>query len=257
MAQLSSDRYVRLSHGQPTYGQSDGLYWDKTNSQLVLVIAGAIVAKIDATGITADLEFSAEARGDILRRVASAWESYSAKTSGQFLIGNGTDVISAALSGAIASVSAAGAVVLAGDLIRVATGTITSADIVDTAANKLGHAQGYPLLAPVGAHNVPELVSCVLIHDYAGAAYGGGGDTTVNLSGGGAAQSNPVAKGDFAGAGSDKLVVLRPPTATAGVALVENAGLNLVVSTGAFTLGAATGVVRYALNYRVHATGLA
>lgn len=98
MAQLDPSRYKRL--GNPvTYGQSDGLYWDATASQLAVVMGDSIVARIDATGVTADLEFSSEARGDILRRAASAWAVHSAKASGQVLLGDGTDVVSTALSG--------------------------------------------------------------------------------------------------------------------------------------------------------------
>ena len=107
MAQLSASRYKRLSKG-PTYGQSDGIYWDTTNLQLVLVIGDSVVAQIDATGITADLEVSNNVRGDLLRRGASALERFAAKTSGQIVLGDGTDVISAAVSGD-ATISAAGA----------------------------------------------------------------------------------------------------------------------------------------------------
>jgi hypothetical protein len=60
-----------------------------------------------------DLSLTSEARGDIARRNATTWGRLSAKTAGQFLIGDGTDVISAALSGDIASVSAAGSVTIA------------------------------------------------------------------------------------------------------------------------------------------------
>lgn len=118
MAQLSPNRYKRLTSG-PTYGQSDGLYWDATNSQLVLVMGDAIVARVDASGISADLEVTNEARGDILRRGASAWERHSAKTSGQLLIGDGTDIKSVAVTGDI-SITAAG-------LTAIGAGKVTNA----------------------------------------------------------------------------------------------------------------------------------
>ena len=124
-----------------------------------------------------------------------------------------------------------------------------------TGAGKLGHADGYPLVAPVGAHNAPEFVSAVLVYDFGVAGYAAGGNVTVNLSGG-AAQSDLVAAADFCGAGEDKVVLLRPPTASAGVAMVENAGLNLVAASAFTNGGTSTGVICYAVMYRVHATGL-
>jgi len=75
MSQLNPDQYAKLSTHSPTYGVSYGLYWDKTNSQLCLALNDAIVARIDASGITADLEFSGEALNDILVRGASSWDS--------------------------------------------------------------------------------------------------------------------------------------------------------------------------------------
>lgn len=262
MSQLDPSRYKQIS-SSPIYGASYGLYYDSTALQVVVAMGDAIIARIDAAGIEADLEVTSEARGDILRRGASAWERLAAKTAGQVLIGDGADVVSLALTGDVtvtgAGVTAIGAAkvlpsMLAANTTQTATGTITSADIVATGAGKFGHADGYPLVAPVGAHNAPEFISAVLIHDYAGAAYGAGGDVTVNLTAG-AAQSDLVAAANFCGAGSDKVVLLRHPTASAGVAMVENAGLSLV-SSAAFTLGSATGVIRYAVMYRVHATGL-
>jgi hypothetical protein len=103
MAQLDQDRYLRLSKSF-TYGQDDGLFWDRTNTQLVLVLGDTIVGRVDATGITADLEFSSEARGDLLRRDASAWGRFAAKTTGAFPVGNGTDVVLANTAALLASV---------------------------------------------------------------------------------------------------------------------------------------------------------
>lgn len=102
MAQLDPSRYRQLTQTSHTYGVSCGLYWDTTNSKLVLAVNDAVVAQIDATGITADLEVSGESQGDILRRGASSWERLSAKTSGQVLVGDGTDIASVAVSGDVA-----------------------------------------------------------------------------------------------------------------------------------------------------------
>lgn len=127
MPQLNPNQYKRLTKPLD-YGVSDGLYWDITNSLLVLVIDDTVKAKIPLTQTTGqalvsdgtdiepeaisiqgdELVFASEARGDILRRGASAWERVSAKDSGKILVGDGTDVASVAVSGD-ASLAANGA----------------------------------------------------------------------------------------------------------------------------------------------------
>jgi hypothetical protein len=274
MAQLDPSQYRQLSR-TTVYGASYGLYYDQTNSLLVLAINDSIVMSVSAAGAilagaleAPDLSITGQARGDLLRRGASAWERLAAKTTGRVIAGDGTDVVSAPLTGDVTAALTAGNLVttigaakvlstmLEAGLTKRVTGSISAADIIATGAGKLGHAEGYPLLAPVGAHNAPEFVSCAIFCDYSTAAYTDGGNLTVNLSGGGAAQSDPVSAANSLGAAADKAVVLRPPTATAGVALVENAGLNLVAAAAFTDPGTAAGVLRYALNYRVHATGL-
>lgn len=112
MAQLDADQYLRLTP-EITYGQSDGLYWDKTNSKLVMVINGSVVQSVDTGGP----QFASQARGDILRRGASAWEVHPAKASGQILVGDGTDVASVAVSGDV-TLAANGAVTIAANAVE-------------------------------------------------------------------------------------------------------------------------------------------
>lgn len=140
MAQLDADQYLRLTPAI-TYGQDDGLFWDKNNSQLVLVIGDSIIFQVDASG-TIDagalegdqLVLTNQAQGDLIRYSGSVWERLAAATAGQIVCGDGTDVISAAMSGN-ATISAAGAVSVvgtslasqaAGDLIYAASGTTSS-----------------------------------------------------------------------------------------------------------------------------------
>jgi hypothetical protein len=255
MPRLDPKRYKEFFSNKYAHNHSCGLYWDTTENKFAFEVDGAVASRFSSLGTFAQLAFTGEAQGDVLRRGSSGWEIHPAGTDGNLLIGDGTDLNSVAMSGD-ASIDNTGALALGNDLIKVVTGSISAADIVATGAGKLGHANGYPLLAAVGTHNVPEFISCVLIADFDTAAYTDGGNVTVNLSGGGAAQSDPVAAADFIGAAADKVVVLRPPTAAAGVAMVENAGLNLVAATAFTNPGTAAGVIRYALNYRVHATGL-
>jgi hypothetical protein len=244
MAQLSSTQYKRLTTG-PTYGQSDGLYWDATNSQLALVIGDAIVARIDAAGIAADLEVTSEARGDILRRGASAWERLSAKTSGQVLVGNGTDIASVAVSGD-ATLSSSGTLALASPQRLLSTSVaLTDALIVGNAAGDIGHADGVELVAAV-ASKIIEPTAVVISYTHATAAYTDGGNVTAGYKDGGAA-TGLIAAANLFGAAASSVSVLRP---LSGAALVNKA--FVLRSSAAFSNpGTAAGTASVTTYYRL------
>lgn len=144
---------------------------------------------------------------------------------------------------------------LAETTIQYAEVSISAADIVATAAGKLGHSAGVVLVADPGATKVVELISAVLIYDYAVAGYTDGGNLTININGG-AALTGLVSAANSLGATADKIVQF-VPLSTAANALTANKGLNLV-SSAAFTQpGTAAGVVRVKVAYRVHTHGLA
>lgn len=85
-------------------------FWDESARTLYAYLEKIQVMAITRSGVdlnVVDFSLDSEARGDIMRRGASVWERVSAKTSGQILVGDGTDVVSVALSGA--TLSAAGA----------------------------------------------------------------------------------------------------------------------------------------------------
>ncbi len=147
MSQLDPSRYVSAGAGT-IYGQSYGVYWDKTSSQLVLAIAGTIVARADATGITADIEVADNVQGDMLRRGSSALERFVAKTSGYLVHGNGTDAISGPVTGDIGLTASGGNLVSAvsnitqasqatGDLIYKATASTLARLGIGTAGQVL------------------------------------------------------------------------------------------------------------------------
>jgi len=86
-----------------------------------------------------DLTIASEARGDLLRRGASTWERVSAKTSGNVVAGDGTDVVSqpiattlavapAANRAALGAAAAAGAVSLDAANVFTALQTLSVAD---------------------------------------------------------------------------------------------------------------------------------
>lgn len=136
-----------------------------------------------------------------------------------------------------------------------ATGTISSADITGTGVGQFGHANGYPLVAGQGAHNVIELISVIFFYDFSTAAYTAGGNITANRSGGAGALTGLISAANSVGAAVDKVISLVPLT-TVGINLTENEGINLVAAAAFTQPGTAAGVIRYVVNYRVHATGL-
>lgn len=140
-------------------------------------------------------------------------------------------------------------------VLRVASGTITSADLTGTGVGQFGHANGYPLVPAPGAANIIELISAIAIYDFSVAAYTAGGNTTINRAAGAGALSGLISAANSFGAAGDRIALFYPLT-TAGVNLTLNEGLNLVTSAAFTQPGTAAGVIRYIVNYRIHATGL-
>lgn len=66
---------------------------------LDVINAGDFTATTIAAATTNTPKLASEARGDIMRRGASAWAVHPSATSGQVLLGDGTDIVSTALSG--------------------------------------------------------------------------------------------------------------------------------------------------------------
>ncbi len=143
---------------------------------------------------------------------------------------------------------------LAETTIQYAEVAISAADIVATAAGKLGHTDGVVLVAGQTG-KIIELISATLIYDYATAAYTDGGNITVNQTGGNAV-TGIVSAANSLGAAADKVVVFSPLAATA-TAYTKDLGLNLVAAAAFTNPGTAAGVVRVKVAYRVHTHGLA
>jgi len=218
-----------------------------------------------AAGSMALADMAAITRGNlIVGGVDGAVSQLVGKTVGKILTGDGTDVVAVTMSGD-ATIAASGAVTLAAaavnsaklddSIVQYAEVAVTSANITDTAAGHLGHADGVVLVADPAATEFIELLSAVLIYDYAGAGYGAGGNITVNVNGG-AAITGVVSAGNSLGATSDKIVVFNP-LAAAAFAGTKAKGLNLVAATAFTNGGSATGVIRIKVAYRVHTHGLA
>jgi hypothetical protein len=195
---------------------------------------------------------------------ASVVETVARNRDGEMLIGVRADgkltfpsgIVPASTPGDAIDANTVPASALETDVLQTVDVTIAAADITSTSAGKLGHANGYPLVATPGADAALELLSAVLVYDYDTAQYGAGGNITVNWAAGGAALTGVVSAANSLGAAADK-AVLFVPLSTAGIALVADKGLNLVAASAFTNPGTAAGVVRVRVTYRTHALGLA
>ena len=132
-----------------------------------------------------------------------------------------------------------------------AAGTISSANITATTAGALGHANGYVVVPAPGTGKVLELVSAIFVMEYDTAAYTAGGNTTVNLGGGGAALTGLVSNANFIQASADKIIQFVPLAATF-LTLTSNTGLALVSASAPTNPGTAAGEIHYRISYRIH-----
>lgn len=135
-------------------GQLD-FEWDDATRTLKVYVEKKLILELTRSQLTVngtlngatvdadDLEFASEARGDIIRRGAANWERVAAKTSGQILVGDGTDIVSVAVSGDVtlssAGVTAIGTAkvtnaMLAKPRVRCVTETVTAASLTDGGA---------------------------------------------------------------------------------------------------------------------------
>lgn len=228
MAQLDSDRYKRLSRGNSAYGRDDGLFYDSDTGEVVVVLNDAIVARVGTTGITADLEFSSEARGDILRRNASSWGRLAAKTSGALLHGDGTDVISSVLSGD-ATLSAAGALTLAVTQMKYAAVEVSSAELLAI------NATPKTLVAAPGAGFTTILHRALLVLNWNSVAYANNGVLGIyETNAAGALLTGTLTLASFLAATADTQKELHPTaaSATTGLTRLDNKALVLTQATG-------------------------
>ena len=227
MAQLDPSRYKRLS-APKGYASSDGLYYDTSSSSLILAIGAVIVDVITASGSTADLEIASEARGDILRRGATAWERLSAKTSGQILVGDGTDVVSVAVSGD-ATLSAAGALTLAVTQAKYVKVPVSSAEILAI------NATPKTIVAAPGAGFTTVIHKALLVLNYNSAAYANNGVLGLyETNAAGALLTGTLTLASFLAQTADTQKELHPTaaSATTGLTRLDNKAVVLTAATG-------------------------
>lgn len=128
-------------------------------------------------------------------------------------------------------------------LMQYAEVDISAANITDTGAGHLGHANGVILVpaAPAGYINVLDQV--LLSYTFATAAYTGGGNITANIGGGGAALTGLVSFANSLGAAASKILQF-VPLATAAIAHGTAESINLVAASAPTQPGTAAGTVK-------------
>ena len=136
---------------------------------------------------------------------------------------------------------------------------LTAAQIVGSAEGDIGHTDGAVLVAAPGAGYVLEFISAMLIYDYSGAAYtDGSNDIVINIGSSGTqlAVVKSIAKSFLLGASEDK-IYLPYSEYSGGVGLPVPTGAALSIAGTAFAQpGAAAGVLRVHITYKVHTTSL-
>lgn len=108
------------------------------------------------------------------------------------------------------------------------------------------------VIAAPGAGLAIEFLSAVIVHDFAGAGYTGGGDITFKYASAATVSSTVSAANSF-GASSDKATQCVALDTAGGVAMSANTALQITNASGAFTdPGTATGIGRLKIAYRLH-----
>lgn len=130
-----------------------------------------------------------------------------------------------------------------------ASGTIASADITGTGAGQLGHANGVILVPVAAAGKINQFISAIVTNTFAVAAYGGGGNTTINIGAGGAALSGLAANTVIITNAATATIEFVPLAATKNVYTTANP-LNLVTASAPTQPGTAAGTISWHIYYR-------
>ena len=148
------------------------IVYERSTGDIVFIRRNAERSRLTSSGLATLV--SSEARGDILRRGASAWERLGAASSGNVLVGDGTDVASVALTGDVtvtgAGVTAIGASkvlpsMVEADLLRYADVQVTNAQLLALLGTDI------TLVAAPGANKALLVRSVYLFFDVTTTAY--------------------------------------------------------------------------------------
>jgi len=142
---------------------ADGKLWLGNGSGVAAAVTPSGQITMTNAGVVA-LAIASQAQGDLIARGASAWARLAAATAGQLVMGDGTDVVSQALSGDIASISGAGATLLAKTFIRQAVVNADAAAVIAMNATPIVLVDHSALVAAgtIAAGDVLVFHDCIL-----------------------------------------------------------------------------------------------
>jgi hypothetical protein len=125
-------------------------------------------------------------------------------------------------------------------MLQLATVSLAAADLIATAAGKLSHANGLIVVpaAPTGYVNV--LHRLIVSYTFGTAAFTGGGNTTVNIGGGGAALTGLIATTSLWQSGSSVIYEFKP-LSTVATPMTTAQSINLVTASAITNPGTAAG----------------
>ena len=170
-------------------------------------------------------------------------------TDTEIAVGNGTTATAVSLSGDV-TMTNAGVVSLDVTLVQYVSVDITEATIVGM------NGAAVTVLAGQGADTAIEFISAVMVYDFDTASYTGGGDVTLEYTGGSTVSTTLSAAESF-GAAGDKVTGFQNVSTAGGDTLPVNTGLDITNASAAFVdPGTAAGVGRLKIAYRVHTLGL-
>lgn len=208
MTQLNPNQYKRIGSGSKTYGQSDGWYYDETNSLAVLVVADTVRLKIPIT-----------------------------QTAATALLSDGTDSELTAISGDVtvtgAGVTAIGSskvlsAMLSPLLVKYSVTTVTSAQLLAinaTPKTLVAAASGY----------IHVIHRAVLVLNYNSAAYADNGILGIyETNATGTLLTGTLTLASFLAQTADTIKELHPlaHSATTGLTRADNKAIVLTQATG-------------------------
>lgn len=128
--------------------------------------------------------------------------------------------------------------------------SLSEANIKDMAAAPV------EVVAAPGANKIIEFISAILIYDRDTATYTGGGDVTIEYSGGATVSTTVTAANSF-GSGTDEVFSFMRLNAAGGYTQDVNTALDITNASAAFVdPGTAAGIARLQITYKIHSTGL-
>jgi hypothetical protein len=127
--------------------------------------------------------------------------------------------------------------------VKLVVTPITAAGMIDTAAGALSHANGLTIVpaAPTGYVNVFH--RAIVSYTFATAAYTGGGNTTINIGGGGAALSGLIATTTL-WQNASSIIQMFVPLSTVAFPITKETALSLKTASAITNPGTAAGTAR-------------